>query len=209
MYKGHIDLKGARILLVDDTPANLEVLCALLEGEGYNISMAPNGQGALKIATRAEVVPDLILLDVMMPGMNGFEVCRRLKAEEKTRETPVIFITAEDQTESVVKGFQAGGVDYIAKPFREEEVLMRVQTHLCLNYLTQQLAEKNRELRHKNQQLEEEIALRQILKGQVSQAAGRRIVAQAQQQLAVGVGQHQVDGQQRQGRTGCRKLGNG
>ncbi|MBI2502092.1 MAG: SpoIIE family protein phosphatase [Candidatus Latescibacteria bacterium] len=136
MQKNHLDLKGARILLVDDTQANLEVLCELLEGEGYSISMAPNGQTALRIAGRAR--PDLILLDVMMPGLNGFEVCQRLKADERTREIPVIFITAEDQTESLVKGFQAGGVDYIPKPFRDQEVLVRARNALLTKFLFDQ-----------------------------------------------------------------------
>lgn len=134
--KNSIDLRGARVLLVDDTEANLEVLYALLAGEGYNISMAPNGQVALKIASR--VKPDLVLLDVMMPGMNGFEVCRRLKADEKTCAAPVIFITAEDQTESVVTGFDAGGVDYIAKPFRDQEVLVRARNALTTKFLFDQ-----------------------------------------------------------------------
>ncbi|MBI2504284.1 MAG: SpoIIE family protein phosphatase [Candidatus Latescibacteria bacterium] len=138
MHKSHIDLKSAHILLVDDTPANLDVLCALLETEGYQISLAPNGKVALKIAPQAEAAPDLILLDVMMPGMDGFEVCRRLKADPKTREIPVIFITAEDQTESLVKGFQAGGVDYIPKPFRDQEVRVRVRNALLTKFLFDQ-----------------------------------------------------------------------
>jgi sigma-B regulation protein RsbU (phosphoserine phosphatase) len=134
--KNSVDLRNARVLLVDDTQANLDVLCALLEGEGYNISLAPNGEIALRIAGR--VRPDLILLDVMMPGMDGFEVCRRLKANDKTREIPVIFITAEDQTHSVVKGFQVGGVDYIPKPFRDQEVLVRARNALLTKFLFDQ-----------------------------------------------------------------------
>jgi DNA-binding NtrC family response regulator len=171
MGETEVDLKGARILLVDDQPANLDVLRRVLEAKAYKILLAPSGEVALRTAGR--VVPDLILLDVMMPGMDGYEVCRRLKQDETTRAIPVIFVTAQDQTDALVSGFQAGGVDYIVKPFREEEVLVRVQTHLCLKYLAQELAEKNRELLRQNQQLEEEIALRQILKGQVSQAAAQ------------------------------------
>ena len=133
MDKDSIDTKGARILLVDDTQANREVLCALLESEGYKIFMAPDGPSALRIADRTN--PDLILLDVMMPGMNGYEVCRRLKREDKTRETPVIFITAETDTSAVVEGFQVGGVDYIPKPFRDAEVLVRVRNNLVTKYL--------------------------------------------------------------------------
>ena len=133
MDKDSIDIRGARILLIDDTQANREVLCALLESEGYKIFMAPDGPTALRIAERT--TPDLILLDVMMPGMNGYEVCRRLKQEDKTRETPVIFITAETDTSAVVQGFQVGGVDYIPKPFRDAEVLVRVRNNLVTKYL--------------------------------------------------------------------------
>ena len=133
MDKGSLDLRGAKILLVDDTQTNLQVLCALLEAEGYNILLAPNGPTALRIAS--EVAPDLILLDVMMPGMDGYEVCRRLKQEERTREIPVIFITAENQSQGVVRGFQVGGMDYIPKPFRDAEVLVRVRNILCTKYL--------------------------------------------------------------------------
>ena len=173
MSEKRLDLHGARILLVDDQPANLDVLCELLEAEGYKISMAPNGEIALKIATRAETVPDLILLDVMMPGMDGYEVCRRLKQDEKTREIPVIFITARDLTEGVLEGFKVGGVDYITKPFRDEEVLVRVETHLRNNRLSRELAEKNEELAEKNRALEEEMAQRKALKGQLSMISER------------------------------------
>ena len=156
--------QDARILLVDDQPANLDVLCRLLEANGYKIMLAPSGAVALKSAERA--MPDLILLDVMMPEMDGFEVCRRLKADEKTREIPVIFITARDVHEDVVAGFEIGAVDYIAKPFNEREVLVRVQTHVRLNRLTQELVQKNREL-------EEEISQRKALKGQLSMISER------------------------------------
>ena len=164
MSEAHLDLSGARILLVDDQPANLEVLCALLEAEGYEISLAPSGEVALKIAAQTEHPPDLILLDVMMPGMDGYEVCRRLKAAGRTRAIPVIFITARDLTEGVLEGFSAGGVDYIAKPFRDQEVLIRVQTHLRLSRMA-------RELTARNAELEREIARRQQLKGQLSAIA--------------------------------------
>jgi len=148
-----MDLKGAKILLVDDTQANLDILCQVLEPEGYSISMAPNGEVALRIVER--VMPDLILLDVMMPGIDGFEVCRRLKADEKTQEIPVIFITAEADTTRVVTGFDVGGVDYILKPFREEEVVVRVETHLKINHLTRELAQKNDELSEANAHIRE------------------------------------------------------
>ncbi|MBI2503860.1 MAG: response regulator [Candidatus Latescibacteria bacterium] len=166
MNEAQLDLRGARILLVDDQPANLDVLCALLEAEGYEISLAPGGELALKIAARAEAPPDLILLDVMMPGLDGYEVCRRLKADERTRSIPVIFITARDLTEGVLEGFRAGGLDYIAKPFRDQEVLVRVQTHLRLSRLARELAARNAEL-------EGEIAQRKRLRGQLSMISQR------------------------------------
>jgi DNA-binding NtrC family response regulator len=153
---------------VDDQPANLDVLCALLEAEGYEISLAPNGELALKIATQATAPPDLILLDVMMPGMDEYEVCRRLKAEARTRSIPVIFITARDLTEGVLEGFRAGGVDYIAKPFRDQEVLVRVSTHLSLSRMARELAIRNVEL-------EREIAQRQRLRGQLSLISQREV----------------------------------
>ena len=167
----HIDLHGTRILLVDDQPANLDVLCELLESAGYLISMAPNGQVALRIA--AQALPDLILLDVMMPGMDGFEACRHLKQDSATRHIPVIFITGRDLQQDIVTGFQMGGVDYITKPFRDEEVLVRVETHLRINKLSRELGAKNEELVQKNGELEEEIARRKTLKGQVSMLSER------------------------------------
>ena len=173
MYKDCIDLQGAQILLVDDIPANLDVLCTLLETEGYQISLAPSGEVALKIAARAEKPPELILLDVMMPGLDGFEVCRRLKQHPDTRDIPVIFITAEDQTASVVTGFQVGGVDYIPKPFRDEEVLMRVQTHLCISRLLHQQAANNEKLARNNRELQDQIALRKVLSGRLSSITAR------------------------------------
>ena len=168
MHDSDVVLTGSRILLVDDQPANLDVLCELLETEGYEISLAPNGEVALKIATHADTVPDLILLDVMMPGMDGYEVCRRLRADEATRDIPVVFVTARDVTEGVLAGFAAGGVDYVTKPFRDEEVLVRVRTHLRLNRLARALAQRNAELSATNDQLRAEVEQRQRLKGQLS-----------------------------------------
>ncbi|NKB71884.1 MAG: response regulator [Candidatus Latescibacteria bacterium] len=153
-------LQDARILLVDDQPTNLDVLSALLEREGCRLHIAPNGRVALKVVHQMR--PDLILLDVVMPGMDGFEVCRQLKAEAETAAIPVVFITARDLTENVVDGFDVGGVDYITKPFQDKEVLARLRTHLNLSRL-------NRELLAKNRALEEEIAQRQKLKGRLSQ----------------------------------------
>ena len=157
---------GSEILIVDDNPINLKVLLHVLETAGHSVSVSTSGEKALEIAGRAP--PDLVLLDVMMPSMDGYEVCRRLKQDTSTESIPVIFITANDQTEAVVAGFDAGGVDYIPKPFRQEEVLARVHTHLQNRRLSQALAEKNEELIQRNQKLEEEIRLRRLLRGQLS-----------------------------------------
>ncbi len=134
-----------KILLVDDVPANLSVLTAALEPAGYEILAVPNGATALKVATKAQ--PSLIMLDIMMPMIDGLETCRRLKQDETTRDIPVIFITARDETKSLVAGFQAGGVDYIIKPFHAEEVVSRVATHLQISRLTRELRQANHELK--------------------------------------------------------------
>ncbi len=107
------------ILIVDDTPANLRLLSGMLGEQGYKVRLAPNGKLALMNAQAAP--PDLILLDIKMPGLSGYEVCEQLKADPRTRDIPVIFISALDQTEDKVKAFTFGGVDYITKPFRLEE----------------------------------------------------------------------------------------
>jgi DNA-binding NtrC family response regulator len=137
-------LRGAKVLVVDDMPANLNVLSEALEGAGYEILAAPSGEVALKIVERT--LPDLILLDITMPGLNGYEVCRRLKQSEATQGIPVIFITAHEEMKHVLEGFRVGGVDYISKPFQTEEVLIRVETHLKIHQLTQELARRNAEL---------------------------------------------------------------
>ncbi|MBD2578029.1 response regulator [Oscillatoria sp. FACHB-1406] len=129
-----------RILVVDDTPANLEVIGEMLAEVGYTIATAIDGERALKrVQTHP---PELILLDVQMPGIDGFETCRRLKADPKTADIPIIFITALSDTDSKVKGFAVGAVDYIAKPFQEQEVLARIKTHLQLQQLKQHLEEQ-------------------------------------------------------------------
>ncbi|MBI2504745.1 MAG: sigma-54-dependent Fis family transcriptional regulator [Candidatus Latescibacteria bacterium] len=133
-----------KVLIVDDVPANLNILRDALEKEAYRIFAATSGPGALRIAVANR--PELILLDVVMPEMDGYEVCRRLKADEATRDIPVIFITARDEKESLLRGFKAGGVDYVVKPFAEEEVLVRARTHLELSRLNRELLRKNREL---------------------------------------------------------------
>jgi len=135
---------GPKILIVDDTPANIDVLDLFLEKEGYKISIAQSGESALDLADR--ISPDLILLDVMMPGIDGFETCRRLKSNDKTSDIPIIFITARNESADIIKGFSLGGVDYITKPFSQEEVCARVHLHLKLKTLMAALETKNQKL---------------------------------------------------------------
>jgi adenylate cyclase len=135
---------SSRILVVDDTPANIQALAAILKEKGYQISVATNGKQALEVLARVQ--PDLILLDVMMPEMDGFETCRQLKAAEQWRQIPVIFLTAKTDTADIVKGFDLGAVDYVAKPFNAHELLARVNTHLTMDELRRSLAGKNAEL---------------------------------------------------------------
>ncbi len=142
MYNNSPDLKGMRVLIVDDTPANIDILRRILERESFNTLMASDFQSALSAA--ASESPDLILLDVMLPGADGFEVCLQLKANPRTKHIPVIFLSAQTDPDYILKGFSAGGVDYIAKPFRAEETLVRVETHLRLK---KTLEEKERLLR--------------------------------------------------------------
>ncbi len=169
--------KGPRpdtVLLVDDVSANLAVLNAALEPEGYEILAASNGAAALAIATKAQ--PGLILLDVMMPDMDGFETCRRLKEQESTKEIPVIFITARDEMDNIVAGFRSGAVDYIIKPFQTEEVLSRVATHLGVARLNHELREKNRALQQRTMELTEEIERRETAEIALRQAGDRLAV---------------------------------
>jgi signal transduction histidine kinase len=128
---------GGNILIVDDTPANLRLLSNMLAEQGYKVRSVINGQMALTAAQASP--PNLILLDIRMPEMNGYEVCERLKADEDTRDIPIIFISALDATQDKVKAFTVGGVDYITKPFQLEEVLARVETHLALRNLQKSL----------------------------------------------------------------------
>src|SRR5271156_6193181 len=128
------------ILLVDDTPANIQIALAILK-EHYQVRVATNGAKALELAV-GDPAPDLILLDVMMPGIDGFEVCERLKGSEATREIPVIFLTGQTEIEDETRGFEVGGVDYIHKPFSPAVAKARVNTHLVLRGMRQQLAQQ-------------------------------------------------------------------
>ncbi|MBF0529919.1 MAG: response regulator, partial [Deltaproteobacteria bacterium] len=142
--RGAQGTEPARIMVVDDIPANLKILTEIVAGYGYRVRPASSGYLALR-SVEAET-PDLILLDVKMPEMDGYEVCRRLKADEKSRSIPVIFISALDETEDKVKGFEAGGVDYITKPFQPSEALKRIETHLSLRRLQLRLEAQNIQL---------------------------------------------------------------
>ncbi len=134
----------ADILIVDDTLANLRLMTSMLSESGYKVRGVPDG--AMALTAVASSPPDLILLDINMPQMNGFEVCQRLKADESTANIPVIFISALDDTKDKVNAFTEGGVDYITKPVQVEEVLARIETHLNLRRLQHQLHQTNEEL---------------------------------------------------------------
>jgi CheY-like chemotaxis protein len=132
------------ILIVDDTPANLDLLERILQDSGYEVRAMPNAQLALKSASH--MPPDLILLDIKMPGIDGYQACAKLKELEATRDVPIIFISALQETDDKVRAFQSGGVDYVTKPFQADEVLARVRTHLELKRVREQLEQQNEEL---------------------------------------------------------------
>ncbi len=132
-----------KILIVDDTPKNIQVAAGFLQDEGYTLSFATSGDEALNILRSSPY--DLVLLDVVMPSMDGYTTCRRIKSENELAEIPVIFLTVKDDSKSVIEGFEAGGVDYITKPFNPYELLARVKTHLALKH--------HMELNRKNDQM--------------------------------------------------------
>jgi DNA-binding NtrC family response regulator len=134
----------ARILVVDDTPANIQTLAAILKEQGYQISVATNGQQAIEVIEKVQ--PDLVLMDVMMPVMDGYEACRQIKASPSRRDLPIIFLSAKTDTSDIVRGFELGAVDYVAKPFNAHELLARVNTHLTLQSLRRQFELRNAEL---------------------------------------------------------------
>ena len=138
--------QSAQILLVDDNPTNLQVLYQTLDGHGYRLLAAKSGKDAISIAQRA--APDLILLDVMMPELDGFEICTRLKDDPRTRGCAVIFLSALRESSDKVRGLELGAVDFINKPFQAEEVLARVRTHLTIRDLQTELHRRNEELQH-------------------------------------------------------------
>lgn len=156
-----ISLASANILIVDDTPDNLRLLAKILEAQGYTVRKSLNGKMALQAVRRDP--PNLILLDITMPGMNGYEVCQALKASEATAQIPIIFISALDQVNSKVHAFESGGQDYITKPFQELEVLVRVHNQLVIQQQHQQLIAQNQRLEREIQErLKAEAEVRQL-----------------------------------------------
>ena len=146
------------LLIVDDNPTNIKVLFGFLRDAGFRVLVAKDGSNALE--KLQETRPDLILLDVMMPGIDGFETCRRINADDETKEIPIIFMTALAEAEHKVKGLSLGAVDYITKPFQQEEVLARIDLHLRMRSLSRELADTNAQLSDVNAMLEEKVAAR-------------------------------------------------
>lgn len=153
--------KEKSIVIVDDSPDNLHLLVGILSEKGYKVRPAPNGVRALHTINKD--LPELILLDIMMPDMDGYEVCRQLKANHHTKDVPVIFLSALNEVFDKIKAFRAGGVDYITKPFQVEEVLARVNTHLTLRAQQKILTLQNEELKKKNALITEQAKKLQAL----------------------------------------------
>lgn len=141
-----------KILVVDDIKKNIQVLGSALGKQGYAVSYATEGAKALKMVS--EDVFDLILLDVMMPGMDGFEVCRQLKKDPAAKEIPILFLTAKIEQDDIVKGLELGAVDYLTKPFNMVELLARVKNHIALKNAQTLILQRNKELEEKNKELE-------------------------------------------------------
>jgi diguanylate cyclase (GGDEF)-like protein len=139
-----MDSHPANILIVDDVEDNLEILGDLLTFDGYIVESARSGEAALKQVQVSR--PDLILLDILMPGMDGYEVCTRLKADENTKDIPVVFVSSMTDIDSKLQGFKVGGVEYINKPYQHAEILVRVNTHITMLRLRRDLEERNAEL---------------------------------------------------------------
>lgn len=147
-----------KVLVVDDMPQNIQVLTDLLQLKGYSVETTRDPREAFRLALSHP--PDLIVLDIMMPEMTGYELCRKLKAQQETRHIPVIFVSALGQQPDILEAFSSGGVDYITKPFRVKEVSTRIRNHLAIRRLQIELEAKNQELEQQNEALKNEIARR-------------------------------------------------
>ncbi len=165
-------LRADVVLIVDDTTYNLEILFTTLQSAGFTVLVAQDGVSALAKAEYAE--PDIILLDILMPGIDGFEVCRKLKGNRKTKDIPILFMTALDNPENILKGFELGGVDYVTKPIEQGEVIARLKTHLKLRRMQEHLQAQN-------EQLEQEIRIRQQTETQLERS--QQLLQQANQEL--------------------------
>jgi len=166
-----------KLLIVDDLPENIRVLGSSLQQEGYIISFATSGEQAMEMALKSKI--DLILLDIMMPGMDGYDVCRALKSKAFTQNIPVIFLTAKTDKKDIVRGFEVGGVDYVTKPFNAAELSMRVRTHLQLKRAreiienqAEELAWSNKRLADKNKKYQQAIDQIETLKGLLPVCSG-------------------------------------
>jgi signal transduction histidine kinase len=157
---GYLNFQDYTVLVIDDNPTNLSVAVDYLEECGFTILVSQNGKSGLKRAAYAH--PNIILLDILMPGINGFETCRLLKENPETQDIPVIFMTALSDMESKIKGFASGAVDYVTKPIQVEEVLARITVHLRLQSLTQQLAQQKQQLKQQNLNLEQRVNARTV-----------------------------------------------
>ncbi len=143
--KENLEEKDFLILIVDDIAKNIQLLGKVLDNKGYRVVAVTNGEQAIKAARKHE--PDLILLDIMMPGKSGYEVCEELKADDGLSEIPIIFLTARSEEEDVVKGLNMGGADYVTKPFNSRELLARIETHLSLKEARDQIIDQREELK--------------------------------------------------------------
>jgi signal transduction histidine kinase len=189
------------ILIVDDTPANLDALSTVLSDVGYEIAIATSGEKALQLLQRRS--PDLILLDVRMPGIDGFETCDRIKANPKICNIPIIFMTSIIDLSNKIKGFNCGAVDYISKPFQEQEILARVKTHINLHRLTQtleqQVLQQTASLRIANEALAKANISKRSFLSTMSAEIRRpindilRSTERLQEQAAESVNLHQID----------------
>ncbi len=182
----HLSPKGT-ILIIDDNPTHLAILSDYLISDGFNTLISQNGEDAVLQAEKEQ--PDLILLDILMPGIDGFETCRVLKTMDETRNIPVIFMTALTDITHKIQAFQVGAVDYITKPLEQEEVLARIVTHVRLHHLNEQLEQKvwerTNELVQMNQRLQQEISERQWAEEalQESEARFRRLAENAKDMI--------------------------